>query len=227
MRTVIVVPESISGVSCRRVLRRAIFAVVLMLAAGASLSTSAAALATPLGPWLPNPPINLSATGQDASNPQVAIGPDGSTTITWYSSIGANYVVQVATRAAGATTFSTPIDLSSGGVGAGGWSPEVQVAVGPDGTTTITWIRFDGNNRIVQAATRAANATTFSTPINLSDTGENASSPQVATGPDGTTTITWYRYDGNKYIVQAATRAANATTFSTPINLSDTGENAV
>ena len=220
MRTVIVVPESISGVSCRRVLRRAIFAVVLMLAAGASLSTSAAALATPLGPWLPNPPINLSATGQDAYSSQVAIGPDGSTTITWYNRIGSNYVVQVATRAAGASTFSTPIDLSSGGVDNSGSSPAVQVAVGPDGTTTITWIRFDGSNRIVQAATRAANATTFSTPINLSDTGENASSPQVAIGPDGTTTITWIRSNGINLIVQAATRAANATTFSTPIDLS-------
>ncbi len=66
------------------------------------------------------------------------------------------------------------------------------MATGPDGTTTITWYRYDGSKNIVQAATRAANATTFSTPINLSDTGENASSPQVATGPDGTTTITWY-----------------------------------
>ena len=202
-----------------------------MLAAGTSLSTSAAALATPLGPWLPNPPINLSTTGQDAYSSQVAIGPDGSTTITWYNRIGSNYVVQVATRAAGASTFSTPIDLSSGGVDNSGSSPAVQVAVGPDGTTTITWIRFDGSNRIVQAATRAANATTFSTPIDVSTTLQKDMdcfcSPAVAIGPDGTTTITWYGITaGTNYIVQAATRAANATTFSTPINLSTTGQDA-
>jgi len=222
MREGSVLRSSISGVSCRRVLRRVIFAIVLMLAAGASLSTSAAALATPLGPWLPNPPIDLSTTGRDAESPQVATGPDGTTTITWSRSNGSKWIVQAATRAAGATTFSTPIDISTTLQDAYG----PQVAIGPDGTTTITWQRYDGSNRIVQAATRAAGATTFSTPIDVSTTGQNAQAPQVAIGPDGTTTITWQRYDGPNYIVQAATRAAGATTFSTPIDLSTTGQNA-
>ena len=166
--------ESMSGLSCRRVLRRVIFAMVLMVAAGTSLSTSAAALATPLGPWLPNPPIDLSVTGQNATNPQVATGPDG--------------------------------------------------------TTTITWSRFDGSHNIVQAATRAANATTFSTPVDVSATGQDADSPQVATGPDGTTTITWYLFNGIYGIVQAVTatpppsvlkvnKTGNGTVTSTPANI--------
>ena len=50
MRECSVLRVTIGGVLCRRILRRVIFAVVLMLAAGTSLSTSAAALATPLGP---------------------------------------------------------------------------------------------------------------------------------------------------------------------------------
>ena len=225
MRTVIVVPESISGVSCRRVLRRVIFAIVLILAAGTSLSTSTAARATPLGPWLPNPPINLSTTLQNAERPQVATGPDGTTTITWLRSTDdSNTIVQAATRAAGATTFSTTIDVSTTGENAD--SP--QVAIGPDGTTTITWIRPNGINLIVQAATRAANATTFSTPIDLSSSagGEFLSTAPIAIGSDGTTTITWMHDNGSAFIVQAATRAANATTFSTPIDLSTTGGNA-
>jgi len=223
MREGSVLRGAFGGVSCRRVLRRVIFAVVLMLAAGASLSTSAAALAMPLGPWLPNPPSDVSTTGENAVSPQVATGPDGTTTITWYRNDGSNNIVQAATRAANATTFSTPIDLSTTGKSAA----ESQVATGPDGTTTITWQHFNADwDWIVQAATRAANATTFSTPIDLSTTGQPAVSPQVATGPDGTTTITWTRNDGTNTIVQAATRAANATTFSTPIDLSATGQNA-
>ena len=208
---------SISGLSCPRVLRRVIFAIVLMLAVGSSLSTSAAALATPLGPWLPNPPIDVSTDGQDADSPQVAIGPDGITTITWIRSNGDYYLVQAATRAANATTFSTPIDISTTGEDAS--TP--QVATGPDGTTTITWGRSNGSNNMVQAATRAANATTFSTPIDISTIDGNASNPQVATGPDGTTTITWY-LTGYNFVVQAATRAAGASAFSTPIDLSST-----
>jgi hypothetical protein len=210
-----------------------IFAIALMLAAGTSLSTSGAALATPLGSWLPNPPIDLSATGGNAENPQVATGPDGATTIIWRRVSGSSYIVQAATRAANATTFSTPIDVSTTGQNAG--SP--QVAIGPDGTTTITWTRYNGSNYIVQAATRAANATTFSTPINLSTTGQDAESPEVATGPDGTTTITWTRDNGNgsdpmeaEGIVQAVTatpppsvltvtKIGNGTVTSTPANI--------
>jgi hypothetical protein len=167
-------------------------------------------------------PIDISTTGQDADSPQVATGPDGTTTITWRRSNGSNTIVQAATRAANATTFSTPINLSTTGQDAD--SP--QVATGPDGTTTITWYRFNGNKNIVQAATRAANATTFSTPIDVSTTGQDALTPQVATGPDGTTTITWRRSASPNNFVQAATRAANATTFSTPIDVSALGQDA-
>jgi hypothetical protein len=170
-------------------------------------------------------PINLSTTGQDAENPQVATGPDGTTTITWHRSNGSNYIVQAATRAANATTFSTPIDVSTTGQNAG--SP--QVAIGPDGTTTITWRRYNGSNYIVQAATRAAGATTFSTPIDLSTTGGHAYYPQIAVAPDGTTTITWYRSNGSNTIVQAVTatpsavltitKIGNGTVTSTPANI--------
>ena len=125
MRECSVLRVTIGGVSCRRILRRVIFAVVLMLAAGTSLSTSAAALATPLGPWLPNPPIDLSATGQNAANPQVAIGPDGTTTITWNRSNGTNTIVQAVTatpppsvltitKTGNGTVTSTPANINCG-----------------------------------------------------------------------------------------------------------------
>ena len=156
----------------------------------------------------------------------MATGPDGTTTITWYRDNGSNNIVQAATRAANATTYSTPIDLSTTLQNA----RNPQVAIGPDGTTTITWYRFDGSNNIVQAATRAANATTYSTPIDLSTTGQDADSPQVAIGPDGTTTITWRRSNGLNNIVQAATatpppsvltvtKTGNGTVTSTPANI--------
>ena len=171
-------------------------------------------------------PTNLSTTGQSASSPQVATGPDGTTTITWQRSDGSNLIVQAATRAANATTFSTPINLSTTGQNA--YNP--QVATGPEDTTTITWQSVNGGYDIVQAATRAANATTFSTPINLSTTDQNADSPQVATGPDGTTTITWYLFNGIYGIVQAVTatpppsvlkvnKTGNGTVTSTPANI--------
>ena len=218
MRRGIVVPELISGASCRRVLRRAILAIVLILAVGASLSTSTAALATPLGPWLPNPPADISVPSSSSTTPQVAVGPDGATTITWTRSNGLNDIVQVATRAAGSSAFSGPIDLSS----TGGNADSPQIAIATDGTTTITWRRANGLNWAVQAATRAAGATSFSTAIDVSASGENVTNPQIAIGHDGTTTIAWNRNNGSDDIVRAATRAAGATTFGTAIDVSAT-----
>ena len=222
MRGCSLVRGLISRASCQRVLRHALFVLILLIAAGTTLSTSTAALATPLGPWLPNPPADVSPLGQHGTKAQIAVGPDGATTITWAVSNGSGSIVKAATRAAGASTFSTPRDVS-----AAGSLDDPQIAVGPDGTTTITWWRYSGSGGyMVQAATRAAGATTFSAPIDLSAPGGDANDPQVATGPDGTTTITWSRSDSSHFIVQAATRAAGATAFSAPSDLSASGQDA-
>ena len=202
--------------------RRSALLSILVAAGISALLAPAAAQATALGPWLPSPAADLSATGQNASSPQIAVAPDGATTLVWYRSNGSNNIVQAATRAAGATTFSDPVNLSV----TGGNAENPQVAVADDGATTVTWTRYNGTNNIIQAATRAAGATTFGDPVNLSATGQSAQSPQIAVAPDGATTIVWYRYNGTNNIVQAATRAAGATTFSNPVDLSATGANA-
>ena len=221
---------SINGVSCRGVLRRGIFAIVLMLAAGTSLSTSADALATPLGPWLPNPPIDLSATGRNADSPQVATGPDGATTIIWRRDNGSSRIVQAATRAANATTFSTPIDLSTTGQDA--YYP--QVAIGPDGTTTVTWSRSNGSNEIVQAVTatpssvltitKTGNGTVTSTPANINcgttctATITNLTTITLTATPAADSTFSGWSGDctGTSTCTVSMTQARNVTATFTP-----------
>ncbi len=164
--------------------------------------------------------VDLSAPLEHALFPQVAVGPDGATTITWYHYNGTHYIIQAATRPAGSATFGTPVDLSASGQNA---APPPQVAVGPDGATTITWRRSNGTNEIIQAATRPAGSATFSAAVDLSAIGQDALNPQVAVGPDGATTITWYRSN----IIQAATRPAGSATFSTAVNLSAPSQNTI
>lgn len=167
-------------------------------------------------------PVNLSAPGGDATAPQVAVAPDGQTTVTWYRYDGANYIVQQATRPAGSSTFAAPVDLSAPGQDA--YSPEV--AVGPDGETTIAWYRSDGTNQFVQAATRSAGSSTFAPAVNLSAPGQDATLPRLAYGPDGQTTVAWQRWDGSNLIVQQSTRAAGSSIFSAPMDVSDPGQDA-
>ncbi len=119
--------------------------------------------------------VDLSAPGQDAYSPQVAVGPDGATTITWYRSNGANNIIQAATRPAGSATFSTAVDLSA----ASGNAYDPQVAVGPDGATTITWYRSNGTNYIIQASSRGL------APARLSVTKAGSGAGSVTSVPAG------------------------------------------
>ncbi len=166
-------------------------------------------------------PVDLSAPLRDANRPQVAVGADGATTITWARYNGDNTIIQARTRPAGSGDFGGVVNLSEDGQNAA----NPQVAVGADGATTITWQRSNGTNEIIQARTRPAGQTAFGPFVDLSASGRDADSPQVAVGPDGATTIMWRRAGSlNNYIVQAATRPAGQTAFGTVVDVSEYGQ---
>ncbi len=168
-------------------------------------------------------PVDLSAPLRDADRPQVAVGPDGATTITWARYNGDNTIIQARTRPAEGGDFGGVVNLSEDGQNA----VNPQVAVGADGATTITWSRYNEASpccSIIQARTRPAGQTNFGGVVNLSASGQNADSPQVAVGPDGATTITWSRSGGeNNYIIQARTRPAEGGDFGGVVDLSELG----
>ena len=132
-------------------------------------------------------PVDLSAPGQDADDPRLAVSPDGTVTVVWTRSDGISAVVQSATRLPGGP-FGTPVDLSASGQSAS--NPDVATA--GDGTTTVAWQRSDGANQIVQAATRPPGGS-FGIPVDLSPSGVSAFAPDVAASSDGTTVVCWTR----------------------------------
>ena len=81
--------------------RPGFLAAVIVLA----LTASAAGVQAP---WA-RPPVDLSAAGQFAGFPQVAVAPDGTATAVWVGQ-----VVQAATRLPG-RAFAAAVDLSAGG----------------------------------------------------------------------------------------------------------------
>ena len=164
-------------------------------------------------------PVDLSEVGQNAFNPQITTAPDGTATAVWQRSNGSNTIVQAATRPPG-SSFGSPVDLSEVGQNAG----NSQITTAPDGTATAVWSRFNGSNSIIQAATRPPGSS-FGTPVDLSEVGQNAFNPQITTAPDGTATAVWRRSDGSNFIIQAATRPPGSS-FGTPVDLSEVGQNA-
>jgi len=164
-------------------------------------------------------PQDLSAAGQNASFPEVAVDGQGNAIAVWRRFDGTNFIVQAAARAAGGS-FGAPQDLSAAGQKAG--FPEV--AVDGQGNAIAVWQRFDGTNFIVQAAARAAGGS-FGAPQDLSAAGQTANDPQVAVDGQGNAIAVWSRSNGTNDIVQAAARAAGGS-FGAPQDLSAAGQDA-
>ena len=155
------------------------------------------------------PPVDISAAGQVASNPLLAVATDGTTTAIWDRFDGTNQIVQAATRPPGGT-FGAPIDLSASGANA----QVADLELGPDGTATAIWTR----GTLVQAATRPPGGA-FALAVDLSRAGENAMQPHLAVAGDGTTTVVWRASNADSDSnVQAATRAPGGS-FTTPLDL--------
>ena len=182
------------------------------------LATSALVLLAPAGRAVTPPAVDtISEAGPFTYGQQVVVGSDGTTTAVWYRYDGAKYRVQASTRARGGI-WSAPITLSEAGQDADG----PQVAVGSDGTTTVVWRRYDGSNYRVQASSREPGGT-WTAPANLSDAGWSASVPQIAVGPDGTSTAVWSRTDVITNRIQASTRAPGGA-WTSPVYISDASQ---
>jgi len=165
------------------------------------------------------PVQNLSAPGQDASDPQVAVDPNGNASFVWRRSNGTNGIIQTRRRLANGTLEPTQ-GISSSGQHAS----EPQVAVAADGAATFVWTRSNGTNRIVQTRRRLASGS-FGATQDLSAVGQDAGIPQVAVEPDDKATFIWTRSNGTNRIAQTRRRLADGTLEATQ-DLSAAGQSA-
>ena len=146
---------------------------------------------------------SLSATGGDASDPRVAMNHSGQVVAVWTRSNGANDIIQAATMTLGGS-WSTPVDLSASGQHAAHPRVEINAA----GQVVAIWRRSNGTNTIVQAATLNFGQS-WSAPVDLSQTGQNADSPAITLNAKGETLAIWQRSDGTNIRIQyASTRIA-------------------
>jgi hypothetical protein len=164
-------------------------------------------------------PLDLSEAGQSASEPQLAVDGSGDALALWSRSNGANTVIQVAASPLGGP-WQAPLDLSEVGQNAS----EPQLAVDGAGDAIAVWRRYDGANTIIQTAGKAAGGV-WSSPLDLSVPGQNATEPQVAIDPVGKSVAVWSRFDGANMIVQSATRSAGGV-WSAVRDLSVIGRSA-
>lgn len=150
--------------------------------------------------WLA--PQDLSAAGQDAATPQVAVDPFGNAVAVWERTDGTHSRVQAAVHPAGGAWQLPAQDLSASGQDA----EAPQVALDPAGNAIAIWHRSNGTNTIVQGAFRPAGGAWQLPAQDLSAPGQNAENPQIAFDSSGNAVAVWSRLDGSNFIVQAAFR---------------------
>jgi len=188
------------------------------------------------GSWQATPD-NLSQPGQDADGSSVAVDSSGNATAVWVRYDGTNLIAQASTKPFGGSWQVIPDNLSQPGQDVG----SVNIAVDSSGNATAIWIRSDGTNNIVQASTKPFGGSWQATPDNLSQPGQDASSPDIAVDSSGNATAVWIRYDGSNYIIQTLSKPLGgswqgipdaiaqlqALTFANPLEIAlDPADNA-
>jgi len=163
----------------------------------------------------------LSGSGQDAADPQVEVGPDGTATVVWRRFDGFHPLVQVRRIAPDGTPDEAARRLSEAGADA----VEPDLAVGPDGTATVVWTRFDGEHMLVQERRIDPDGALAATAP-LSVTGQNAIEPQVELGPGGEATVVWTRFDGTNWVIQGRRLSAAGAIEGAAVDLSVAGRSA-
>jgi hypothetical protein len=147
----------------------------------------------------------LSAAGQDAVGPQVAVDSGANAVVVWQGFDGTNRRIEARARSAGGVVG--PIQTMSA-AGQDAFVP--QVAADSAGNAVLVWERSDGSTYRVQARTRTAGGAVSATQT-LSAAGESGLDPQLGLDSAGNAVVVWYRSDGSNARVQARTRAAGGT----------------
>jgi hypothetical protein len=145
----------------------------------------------PRGAW--SPPVTLSGPSVEFSEPAIAIGPDGTTTIAWrLAPTEDDFVVQATTRTPG-HGWSPVQSLSQQGTDeyvSGQTNPEVRLAAASDGTVTAIWPQWIVDHFEVQSATRSA-AGAWAPPETLDSHEWGDRTPELAAGPNGQVAAVW------------------------------------
>ena len=170
--------------------------------------------------------INLSASGQPASSPQIAALPSGQAIALWIRNDGANERVQSAVRSS-TGNWGTPQTISA----ANESNFEPQIATDPSGNAVAVWTCSSCSPNLVKAAYRP-NGGSFpnpgtTPPETLSNPSFGAFAPQVSMDSSGVALAVWVADFATSDRINASSRpAGTGSSFGTVDTVSDAGQDA-
>ena len=166
--------------------------------------------------------IDLSPTGEEAVEPDLAMSSSGQVIASlWRQGSGSQMRIQYAVSRDAGTMWSAAVDLTAAGLAAA----QPHLAMSSDGSVqAATWWRSNGANQIIQVRASGDSGATWSSPVDLSATGSNATEPRVAVSSDGSRqTVVWRRGVFGSQRVQVSTSSDGGATWSSASDLSVVG----
>lgn len=163
-------------------------------------------------------PVDLSATGGDASKPRMAISADGMIqTVAWHRSNGSNTIVQSRTSTDGGATWSAVQEHSA----AGADSQNAQVAMSSDGTSqSIAFSTNTGAQSNLRVATSDTSGSTWDSAVTVSTVARQFADARLAMSQDGThQTVAFRAVVGSDTFIQtiSASRGSSPTPPPGPV----------
>jgi hypothetical protein len=153
------------------------------------------------GSW--GPPVDISPpalSGEDSTAPQVAMNAAGDAVAIW-AYRGSQIIIKGANRTPEGTWTAAPgLSVPGGDLGF------LDVAIDPAGRATALWTRHQINTSdyVIEAVDRSP-AGQWGEPVQLSESGNNAWSPQLAVDSSGHVVAVWSRWtDEGDTIIQTA-----------------------
>jgi Neuraminidase (sialidase) len=157
-------------------------------------------------------PVDLSAPGGDAYNPQICVASAGTVIACW----SRDRIIQSASSADGGLTWSTPVSVSS----PGGDAYNPQMSFDAAGNIVAIWSLDDGGPHTIQSSSSADGGLTWSTPLGLSAPDGNANFPRICVNAAGDIVAIWKRSNGTNDIIQSSASTDSGATWSAPVDLS-------
>ena len=160
--------------------------------------------------------INISNNQGDSVIPQMAVS-GNDVYILWNDNSTGKFGIFLAKSTDGGTNFGAPVNISKN-IGS---STSPQFAVSGNEVFVVWQGKTTGKYQIIFAKSTDGGAT-FSTPVNISNNSGDSSFPKIAISGNNLY-VTWAFTVTNKdFDILFATSSDGGTTFSTPVNLSNT-----
>jgi hypothetical protein len=167
------------------------------------------------GSW--SSPLRLSAAGQNAIEPSLAVDPKGDVAVIWERFAGTD-IAQVTTRRLGGA-WTVPQELSDESE----YAYRPRVALDGQGDATAIWSRSSEAGYAVRVATAPAGSGLWSAPTDISPPLLTEPEPTLAVDPAGDAVASWGIGNGLHTSVDAATRKGTEGAWSAPVGLSAPG----